>query len=131
MEFNKYETLLTYGEFEDFELDTYLIGNTDVRQYRLSIEGLIGYESIQDAIDYYGQFLNILKDYIDKNFGALNESDYEDSLTPLYKTRAIEVVFEHNYYWMYLDTYTGFSLGDTYDYLSDVIEQLKGLNSSL
>lgn len=90
--------------------------------YHVSIEGYIGFKRIKDIVNLYKLFLGEL-------FKYLTENNYEkkeiNGWRTVYKKRAIEVCYESECYWVFLDGYESTEIWDTYYYLKDVITQLK------
>ena len=93
-----------------------------MKYYHLSIEGYIGFEKLHDFIGLYKFFLNELHDYLLKNNHPKTE---RDGWKRIYRKRAIEICYENNCYWIFLDGYESTKIWDTYYYLEDVIDQLK------
>lgn len=105
------------GDFILWKEDKY-----DITFYHIAIEGYMGFETIGDAIDLYSLYLEELKKYLVENKHPEAERYRWDVV---YKTRGIEVCFEHGCYWVFLDGYESTEIWDTYYYLEDVIEQLR------
>ena len=48
----------------------------------------------------------------------------------VYKKRGMKVCYEHDCYWIFLEPYKTTEIWDTYNYLKDIIEQLKYFNEN-
>ena len=105
------------GDFELWEEEKY-----GIKFYNLSIEGYIGLETIGDFIDLYNFFLEELYYYLLQNNYPKTE---RGNWNTIYKTRAIEVDFVNDCYWVFLDKYESNGIWDIYYYLEGVIEQLR------
>lgn len=91
--------------------------------YHISIEGYLGFDKIEDCIDLYSMFLKKLKKYLVENKYPIPNRSYK--WKTIYLTRSIEVCYEYDCYWVFLDGYESTEIWDTYYYLEDVINQLK------
>jgi hypothetical protein len=95
----------------------------DLTWYHLSIEGYIGFETLDDAIGLYNLFLKELEEYLTENNHPKPNKNRGRRI--VYKVRGMEVCYEHEYYWVFLDGYKSTDIWDIYYYLKDVIEQLR------
>lgn len=93
--------------------------------YHIGIEGYIGFESVQSFIDLYELFLNELHEYLIKNKYPKTE---RERWRIVYSKRAIDICYENEFYWVFLEEYKSTEIWDTYYYLEDVIKQLKEVN---
>lgn len=117
---NDIESLFRFSG-DDFEV--WKSNEYGITYYNLSIEGYIGFEKLESFVDLYEGFLKQFKSY-------LNEF-YEDerknicNWNPIYRTRAIEICRDTNYYFIFLDAYKSTSIWDLYVYMEDVVQQIK------
>ncbi|MFI2856959.1 hypothetical protein ACH6EH_07435 [Paenibacillus sp. JSM ZJ436] len=120
------KTLLEYHG-EDFEL---LETEEEYgrKTYLLSIEGYMGFEKFEHFIDEYKRFNEYLHTYINEN---CDEEDEDYGWKRLYKTRAIEVCYAHDCYWVFLDAYKSSDLREIGRYMDDVIKQLVEFGNAL
>lgn len=95
----------------------------DLTWYHLSIEGHIGFATLSNVIDLYSLFLEELESYLIKNEYPKPKEIH--GWKTIYKTRGMEVCYEHDCYWVFLDDFNSIEIWDTYYYLKDVIEQLR------
>ncbi|WP_220687718.1 hypothetical protein [Paenibacillus lautus] len=103
---------------DDFELyETEMYGST---YYNLSIEGYLGFDTIDECINLYKAFYEKLNTYINE----VRKEEVFHGWTKLYRTRAIEVCFNADCYWVFLDPYKSTELRDMSFYMDDVIRQL-------
>lgn len=133
----EYKTLFSYPNSnycEDLSIDSVTYGG-DLICYRISVEGMIGYESLDEAISYYEKLLGILNNWFIENKFEREENKYP----PIYKTNSISIhrdggvmkktkTGEKKFFpliFVYLDAPEFFKLGDTYFWLEGVINQLK------
>lgn len=118
-----YESLLKFHG-EDFEL--YKKDN----HYHISVEGYLGFDSLDDAIQLYETFLDKMLDYLNDNNYV--ELDYLDkNWKTIHQSRSIHVCYESNYYCIFLDRYNSTNIWECYYYLEDVISQLIDINFKL
>ncbi|MNH66505.1 hypothetical protein D3C73_185360 [compost metagenome] len=114
------EELISYHH-EDFNVWISERPN-DVKYYNLSIEGYIGYEKLEDCIELYNEFKDHLHEYLITNDIERPEND---AWQCIYQSRAIEICYEHDCYWVFLDAYKSVEIWDLYYYLDDVIKQIQ------
>lgn len=102
-------------------------GSNGRTQYLLEIEGFYGYNSLEHCIETYECCLQQLENFLNKHHKRVdNENIESSSCHTIYKTRAIEIAYGYDCYWVYLDTYYANDIWDLYDYLKDVINQIRG-----
>ncbi len=94
------------------------------RYYHISIEGYIGLDYIKDFIPLYEKYLRELHTYLTK----ANQPKREHvGWYRLFRSRAFEICYEADSYWIFLEEYKSEDIWETYYYLEDVIEQLEKL----
>ncbi|MDP9675387.1 hypothetical protein J2W97_001370 [Paenibacillus jamilae] len=120
------ETLINMHD-GDFEVWKGKVWYSDKDQYNISVEGYMGFETIQQGIELYEMFNAELLRYIEQNGGLKGRHEWKK----VYHTRAVEISNEHDSYWIFLDGYKSEEISDLYWYMCDVIEQLKRLNKNL
>jgi len=119
-----YKNLFNF-EGDDFEVyESELYGST---YFKVSIEGYMGFENFESFIGLYEKFKIKLEKYLIDN----HEKTYRDIGECVYKTRAIDVSYESNCYWIFLDTFKTTQIWDIYYYMEDVIEQLKEVKDKI
>lgn len=120
-------TLLNYDvdgwKSDDFEL------YKDDEKYYLSIEGYMGFKSLDRTIEVYETFLDKMLDYLTEN--NFQEPDYNNSWKTVHQSRSIHVCYEHDSYFVFLDRYENSQIWECYYYLEDIISQLIDINYKL
>ncbi len=92
--------------------------------YQPCVEGYIGYESVQEAIDYYAKMLESYADYLTEQ----KVTEVPRDKDCLYKTRDIEISKISNdkdTLFVFTNAPQMSNRWDCYYWLEDVIEQLK------
>ncbi|MFE6075579.1 hypothetical protein ACFVQB_14000 [Paenibacillus sp. NPDC057886] len=113
---------------DDFSVWKDKVWYSDKDQYHVGVEGYMGFEDMTQAIDCYEQFNEAFKQYIEQNCG-LKEKHL--GWHKIYSVRAVNVAYENECYWIFLDGHKSEEISDLYWYMFDVIEQLKQVNESL
>jgi hypothetical protein len=109
---------------EDFEV--WKSKEYGITYYNIAVEGYIGFDNLDDAINLYDGFRIYLKNYLETENYKKTERDIWKCL---YRTRAVEVYYEHGCYWIFLEPYKSTQIWDIYYYIEDVIQQLKEFNA--
>lgn len=113
----------------DFHEENFLVWK-DEKYYYISVEGYLGYENLEEVIQLYEEF-------IDKFNLFLIENNYEEPsrLNPywkrIYQTRAIDIAFNANCYWIFLEGYKSKNIYELLWYMEDIVNQLVSLNRKL
>lgn len=95
--------------------------------YRIGIEGYLGFCKLENAINLYTEFLQEFKKYLlENNYNKFEKHEWNT----VYKTRGMRIYYEHDYYWVFLESFESPDIWDTYNYLKDIIEQLKYFNEN-
>lgn len=116
-------------DYHNGDIQVYKVRQEETDFYHIFIEGYIGFEKIEDFILLYKGFLEELKFYLQKNNSdALSEKTHKWNV--IYRTRDIEICRHHNLYWIFLEPYKSSSILGIYQYLEDVISQLKKFTKS-
>lgn len=102
---------------------------SDKDQFHIEVEGYMGFAKLSHAIHSYEKFNAEFKKYIEQH-GELKERN-DSGWKQVYKTNAIDISFEGDSYWIFLDGHKSEEISDLYWYMHDVINQLKELNDSL
>jgi len=110
---------------DDFSVWKDKVWYSDKDQYHIGIEGYMGFKNMNQAIECYEQFNEAFKEYIERN-GGLKEKHL--GWHKIYSTRAVNVSYENECYWIFLDGYKSEEISELHWYMCDVIEQLKGIN---
>jgi hypothetical protein len=118
------KTLLQFNG-EDFEL--YESQEHTLTYFNISIEGYMGFYTIKSVIESYTMFLDKLKKYLEEN----HEKTEKHGWKCVYQTRAIDVCYEGDCYWVFLDTFKSSEAWDTYYYMEGVIRQLSEIKEDL
>ncbi|WP_411735066.1 hypothetical protein [Paenibacillus sp. M2] len=113
---------------DDFSVWKDRVWYSDKDQYHIGVEGYMGFETIDDVISCYEQFNKAFKQYIEQT-GDLKEKHL--GWHKIYSVRAVNVSYENECYWIFLDGYKSEEISDLYWYMCDVIDQLKEVNDSL
>lgn len=116
-------TLLTFNG-EDFEV--YKSINDKNETFCISIEGYLGLPEIKEFINLYEDFLNRFFCYLDENKYVRKEKT--SAWKTIHRQRAIEICKTDSMYWIFLDGYQSHDIWDLYDYMSDVINQLREID---
>lgn len=122
----KITTKLLQYSGEDYEI--WKSQEHGITFYHIGIEGYVGFENFEDAISEYEEFLNQLHNYL-KSEGYPKAEMH--GWKRLYKTRAVEVCYEFDCYWIFLEQYKSTEIWFLYYYLEDVINQLKGIKDDI
>ncbi|WP_336763473.1 hypothetical protein [Paenibacillus sp. USHLN196] len=109
---------------EDFSVWKDRIWHSNKDQYHIGVEGYMGFEDVAQAIECYQLFNESFKAYIEQN-GGLKEKHI--GWHKIYSTRAVNVSYENECYWIFLDEYKSEEISELYWYMCDVIDQLKGI----
>lgn len=96
-----------------------------VSYYHVSTEGYVGHDSMEEAVEWFKHFLGGLENYL---ITEHHEKTPKHRWRLIYSTRAVDVCYEHECYWVFLDGYKSTEIWDTYYYLEDVIKQLEELS---
>lgn len=120
------EYLFTYNgdDFEVWKSDLH-----GVRYYNIGIEGNIGYENIEYFIDLYKEYLQAFLVYLTEN--NYIKPKREEEWKRIYQSRAIEIIHQDGYYWVFLDSYKSTEIWDLYYYMKDVIKQLEEIKDKI
>ena len=109
-----------HGEdFKVWKLDEY---------YYISVEGYIGFKKLEDFIWLYNEFLSEFKKFLNENYKQPKETI---KWKTIYRTRGMEICYESNNYWIFLEPYKSHEIWDLYDYMQDVINQIKEVAEKL
>lgn len=123
-----YTEIYDYKEnrFRLEDLSVWSIENDYGIRYHIGIEGLIYYETLNDAIEYYKIMLNEYQKWLTDN----NVQRTEHNIKHLFKSQDIEIGKLSDESEYYINTYApSFSeLYDTYWWLFDVIQQLENID---
>lgn len=95
--------------------------------YNISIEGNIGYENFESSIELYESFLKQLEEYLKNNYPKSERNTWKC----LYRTRAIEVCYESDCFWIFLEPFKSTEIWDLYYYIQDVIKQLEEIKNKI
>ncbi|WP_339304234.1 hypothetical protein NST33_17640 [Paenibacillus sp. FSL L8-0435] len=109
---------------EDFSVWKDKVWYSEKDQFHIGVEGYMGFENMSQAIECYEQFNEAFKEYIEQNVGLKGK---HLGWNKIYSTRAINVSYENEYFWIFLDGYKSEEISELYWYMCDVIEQLKGI----
>lgn len=112
-------------KFSGDDFDVWETERYDSPYYHIAVEGYIGFENLNDLISLYTEFLQEFKKYLLKNHEEPEWRRKTHGWKSIYKTRAIDVCLDHGCYWVFLDGYESNEVWDLYDYMTDVINQLK------
>ncbi len=126
---SKIEELFKCGSGEDFINEDFSIWKND-NYYHISIEGYIGYHSLDHAIDYYNGFIDKFKLWlIDSNYNKPNKiNPYWNSV---HRTRAIDIGYMEDCYWIFLEGHKSEEIYELLWYMEDILNQLKEVNKKL
>ena len=80
----------------------------------------MGFETIKQVVELYKDFLVELEKYLIEN----HEKTDKDIWECVYQTRAIDICYNAECYWVFLDTFKTTMIWDTYYYMEDVIKQI-------
>lgn len=95
----------------------------DFDYYGISIEGYMGFQTLQELVDLYKYYLDELYKYLTKN--NYKKAEVADWNT-IYQTRGVEICYtNNNHYWVFLDDCLLTDPWEAYDYLKDVINQIE------
>ena len=90
--------------------------------YNIEIEGYIGYKDVNSFIILYENFKRSFYNYLDNNN---YRKPVRNIWKKVYQTRSIEICYEANCYWIFLEPYSSPQIWDLYYYLEDVINQIR------
>lgn len=119
-------------EYKDKHIDLFKFSGEDflvwqseengIKYYNIGIEGYIGFKEIESFVSLYEDILTHFEEYLVANHDRPNINKDKESV---YKTRAVDVRYWHENYWIFLDGYKSTEIWDLYYYVKDVIEQLR------
>jgi len=115
------EILLSIGR-SDFEFWKESI-HKDFTWYHVGIEGYIGLQTLEDFISLYTTYTEKLYEYLIDNGFEYKEKN--EGWNPIYQKRAMEICYENDCYWIFLDGFKDTQPWECYHYLKDVIKEIE------
>jgi hypothetical protein len=124
------EVLFEYPNSFNDDISVWKDDRYNMENYHIGIEGYIGYDNLQDGIDYLCKLKEKYFDWLKQNYdiSELNNNIKNDMV---YKSYDIEIFNhsneEYKILFIFLSAPTFYNIYDTYKWFDGVVNQLKNI----